>query len=215
MLLKRRAYINTLLVDYFLICCVDGYIYTYIYIDNRMHSLKIFQLLRIFGAVGTCLSSLCLTMKRGIHFTKALSSNDRRIHRHTDWWEEFMKYAVEMGSGVMMYILSFIKIRSGIQKLMGGDSYTQTAWCSHKPILLSKEEKQTKKHSIPGPMYIITQQLKQHMESRVNWNNIWFTEDLIRIIGNPVIREINPAGSFVLIEWTAVNFPRTLTHAVT
>jgi hypothetical protein len=32
-----------------------------------------------------------------------------------------MKYAVEMGSGAaMIYIPSFIKIGSGIQKLMGG-----------------------------------------------------------------------------------------------
>jgi hypothetical protein len=30
-----------------------------------------------------------------------------------------MKYAFEMGSGVMIYIPSFIKIGSGIQKLMG------------------------------------------------------------------------------------------------
>jgi hypothetical protein len=29
-----------------------------------------------------------------------------------------MKYAIEMGSGAMMYIPSFIKIDSGIQKLM-------------------------------------------------------------------------------------------------
>jgi hypothetical protein len=31
-----------------------------------------------------------------------------------------MKYAVEMGSGVMIYIPSFINIRSGIEKLFGG-----------------------------------------------------------------------------------------------
>jgi hypothetical protein len=31
-----------------------------------------------------------------------------------------MKYGVEMSSGVMMYIPSFIKIGSGIQKFMGG-----------------------------------------------------------------------------------------------
>jgi hypothetical protein len=31
-----------------------------------------------------------------------------------------MKYAVEMGSGAMIYIPSFIKIGSGIQKLSGG-----------------------------------------------------------------------------------------------
>jgi hypothetical protein len=31
-----------------------------------------------------------------------------------------MKYAVETGSGAMIYIPSFLKIGSGIQKLMGG-----------------------------------------------------------------------------------------------
>jgi hypothetical protein len=36
-----------------------------------------------------------------------------------------MKYAVEMGSVSMIYIPSFIKIVSGIQKLMGG-TYRQT-----------------------------------------------------------------------------------------
>jgi hypothetical protein len=48
-----------------------------------------------------------------------------------------MKYAVEMGSGAMIYILSFIQIGSTIQKLMGGGytyiqthrhTGTQTAW---------------------------------------------------------------------------------------
>jgi hypothetical protein len=31
-----------------------------------------------------------------------------------------MKYAIEMGSGAMIYIPSLIKIDLGIQKLMGG-----------------------------------------------------------------------------------------------
>jgi hypothetical protein len=31
-----------------------------------------------------------------------------------------MKYAVEMGSGAMIYIPSFIKFGSSIQKLIGG-----------------------------------------------------------------------------------------------
>jgi hypothetical protein len=31
-----------------------------------------------------------------------------------------MKYSVEMGSGAMMHVPSFIKIGSGIQKLMEG-----------------------------------------------------------------------------------------------
>jgi hypothetical protein len=35
-----------------------------------------------------------------------------------------MKYAVEMGSGATIYIPSFIKIGSGIQKFIGGDTQT-------------------------------------------------------------------------------------------
>jgi hypothetical protein len=31
-------------------------------------------------------------------------------YRYTDLWEGFMKYAVEMSSGTMTYIPSFIKI---------------------------------------------------------------------------------------------------------
>jgi uncharacterized RmlC-like cupin family protein len=37
--------------------------------------------------------------------------------------EGFMKYAVEVGPGAMIYVPSFIKIDSGIPKLMGS---TQT-----------------------------------------------------------------------------------------
>jgi hypothetical protein len=37
-----------------------------------------------------------------------------------------MKYAAEMGSGTKLYISSFIKAGSGIQKLIG--EKTQTAW---------------------------------------------------------------------------------------
>jgi hypothetical protein len=46
-----------------------------------------------------------------------------------------MKYAVEMGSGVMIYISTFIKTGSGIQKFMGEGGYTdtQTAWKPRKP----------------------------------------------------------------------------------
>jgi hypothetical protein len=47
-----------------------------------------------------------------------------------------MKYAVEMGSGSMIYIPSFLKIGSGIQKLIGGGfTDTQTAWRSCKTTL--------------------------------------------------------------------------------
>jgi hypothetical protein len=36
-----------------------------------------------------------------------------------------MKYVVEMGSGAMIYIPSFIKIGSGIQKLTEEDTQTR------------------------------------------------------------------------------------------
>jgi hypothetical protein len=39
-----------------------------------------------------------------------------------------MKHAVEIGSGAMTCIPSFIKIGSGIQMLTGGGGYTDTAW---------------------------------------------------------------------------------------
>jgi hypothetical protein len=39
-------------------------------------------------------------------------------------WE----YAVEMGSGAMIYIPSFIKTGSAIQKFIGGYANTQTTW---------------------------------------------------------------------------------------
>jgi high-affinity Fe2+/Pb2+ permease len=38
-----------------------------------------------------------------------------------------MKYAIEMGSGAIIYVPSFIKIGSGVQKLdKGGYIHTQT-----------------------------------------------------------------------------------------
>jgi hypothetical protein len=38
-------------------------------------------------------------------------------------WKGLQKYAVEKGSGAMIYIPSFIKIGSAIQKLLGGNTY--------------------------------------------------------------------------------------------
>jgi hypothetical protein len=41
----------------------------------------------------------------------------------------FVNYAVEMGSGAVIYVPNFIKIGSGVQKLMCGihDTHTLTA----------------------------------------------------------------------------------------
>jgi hypothetical protein len=44
-----------------------------------------------------------------------------------------MKYAIEMVSGAFIYIPNFIKTGSGIQKVLGGDTETQTGWRSPKP----------------------------------------------------------------------------------
>jgi hypothetical protein len=49
-----------------------------------------------------------------------------------------MNYAVEMGSGAMIYIPSFIRIGSVFQKFVGGYTDIQTVWRSHRPICCSK-----------------------------------------------------------------------------
>jgi hypothetical protein len=54
-------------------------------------------------------------------FTESLPSNEREIHVQTHrQMGEIIKYTVEVGSGAMIYLPSFIKIDSDIQKLMGG-----------------------------------------------------------------------------------------------
>jgi hypothetical protein len=58
---------------------------------------------------------MCLLFSINV-FTEQLPSKDRRFtYRHIDRWEEFVKYAVEMDSGAMIYIPGFINIGSGIQ----------------------------------------------------------------------------------------------------
>jgi hypothetical protein len=48
-----------------------------------------------------------------------------------------MKYALESGSVAVIYTYmpSFIKICSGIQKLIGRQTDKQRGWISHKPTL--------------------------------------------------------------------------------
>jgi hypothetical protein len=45
--------------------------------------------------------------------------------------EGLMKYAAEMGLGAVIYIPSFIKICSGVQKLMGGGVHRHTDKHTH------------------------------------------------------------------------------------
>jgi hypothetical protein len=52
-----------------------------------------------------------------------------------------MKYSVEMVLGAMIYIPSFIKIGSAIQKFVGlAYRDTQTAWRSQKSILFFQNQ---------------------------------------------------------------------------
>jgi hypothetical protein len=54
-----------------------------------------------------------------------------------------MKYAVEMGSGAMIHVPSFINIGSGIQTLIGGNSHTYSMVIAGKYFLffLTKESR--------------------------------------------------------------------------
>jgi hypothetical protein len=65
------------------------------------------RLQQFFVVGGTCLPSRCLATKR------------RDTHTDTRIGGRSIKYAIEMGSDAMIYIPSFIKIGSGIQKLLG------------------------------------------------------------------------------------------------
>jgi hypothetical protein len=64
-----------------------------------------FSLLHVFIASGTCLPNHWLSMKGGIH---------TQIHK-------FVKFSVEMGSVVIIYVHTRCQIGSGIQKLMRED----------------------------------------------------------------------------------------------
>jgi hypothetical protein len=52
-----------------------------------------------------------------------------------------MECAVEIGSGAMVYIPSFIKIRSAIQKLIGGDTQTYRQHGDRISLLLFLQNK--------------------------------------------------------------------------
>jgi hypothetical protein len=68
--------------------------------------------------------------------SRCLATTGGYIYRHTDRWEGFIKYAIEMESGVMIYTPSFINTGLAIQTLRG-EGYT--AWTSHKPTFMFSE----------------------------------------------------------------------------
>jgi hypothetical protein len=56
---------------------------------------------------------------------------------------EFIKYVVEMSSGVMIYIPSFINICSGIHTLIGDDSQTHREHGVPISLVLFLQNKET------------------------------------------------------------------------
>jgi hypothetical protein len=84
------------------------------------------------------------------HRVFAYQGQEGYTYRHTDWWEGFMKYAVEMGSGAMIYIPSFIKIGLAIQKLTRGElrkhthKQTRRQHVSHISLLLFCQNKESR-----------------------------------------------------------------------
>jgi hypothetical protein len=65
-----------------------------------------------------------------------------------------MKYAVEMGSGAMIYIPRFVKTGIGIQKLIEGD--TPTASISHKPAFIFFQNKERGLKIGPNTLQILS-----------------------------------------------------------
>jgi hypothetical protein len=90
------------------------------------------SLQQFFVVAGTCLLSRCLATIRGC------------TYGHTDWWEGFMKYDVELGSDSMIYIPSFIKIFSGIRKLIcGGNTQTYRQHSNHISLFYFFQNKES------------------------------------------------------------------------
>jgi hypothetical protein len=67
--------------------CIQLVFYCCVYIPCRGNILPS----RFIARIGGFLPSRCL------------ATTGRQRRRHADWWEEFMKYASEMGSGAMIY----------------------------------------------------------------------------------------------------------------
>jgi hypothetical protein len=77
-----------------------------------------------------------------------------------------MKYAVEISSDAIIYVSFFIKIGSGIQKLTGGYTDTQTAWASHKSTFIFQNKESKLK------MYVLMDKLVHNtvcISNHVNW----------------------------------------------
>jgi hypothetical protein len=60
------------------------------------------------------------------------------IRIQTDWWERFMEYTVEIGSGFVICMESFVKISAGIEKFGGGGVLTYSKVISKASFIFFK-----------------------------------------------------------------------------
>jgi hypothetical protein len=98
------------------------------YVDPQTRTSNIYSIVTCIRWRGNVFTELLPSSERRnvIYWAFALPNNDKGLP-HTDWREGYMKHAVEMGSGAVMYIPpSFMKTGSGIRKLMEGDSQTHS-----------------------------------------------------------------------------------------
>jgi hypothetical protein len=107
---------------------------------------------------GNLLPSRCLATIRGY------------TYRRTDWWKEFMKYIVDVGSGAVIHVPSFIKIGSGIQKLIRWYTDTQTATWSHKCTSFFQNKESRLKKNARRNMYHRTSNVPLWAINRVSKN---------------------------------------------
>jgi hypothetical protein len=73
------------------------------------------------GSVGMISSYIVISFMDVRHSNSInnLLQHFERLQYWYHWWKGFIKWAVEMDSDVMLYILSFIKIGQGHQKFLG------------------------------------------------------------------------------------------------
>jgi hypothetical protein len=80
--------------------------------------------LRVHFAAGTCLPTSSIATIRGYTYAQAGCR------------EEFIKYAIEVSAAAVIYTSNFIKFGSGIQKLIGGCTDTQTYKHAESKVIL-------------------------------------------------------------------------------
>jgi hypothetical protein len=78
----------------------------------------------------------------------------------------FLNYAVKMGSGAMISVSSFIKIGSGIQNLIGGDTQTHRQQGDLISLLLAFQNRESRQKNTKGSRKIVIKKGRNEDERR-------------------------------------------------